>query len=161
MTQDPIRYIQASRYAALRMAGTTPKEAAKISGLTPKKGQSWDSLDQEPEITQASQALRERMFNRTGLTLEAHAARLKSLADKAESMGMISVAVRAEELRGKAHGLYVEKTQQIQDVTSMNQGQIEAELHKLLGNPAMKNMLQAILEPVKPLEDKEETGPVH
>jgi phage terminase small subunit len=48
---------------------------------------------------------------KVGITLENHIARLQELSTKAEAAGQYSAAIKAEESRGKACGLYVEKVQ--------------------------------------------------
>lgn len=55
--------------------------------------------------------LREPVRERAQLTLEQHLDDLKRLRDKAEAEGKYSAAVTAEQSRGKASGLYVEKVE--------------------------------------------------
>jgi phage terminase small subunit len=55
--------------------------------------------------------LRAPIVAKVGITLENHIARLQELSEKAEAAGQYSAAIKAEESRGKACGLYVEKVQ--------------------------------------------------
>ena len=55
--------------------------------------------------------LRLPIVEKVGITLENHIARLQELSDKAEAAGQYSAAIKAEESRGKACGLYVERLQ--------------------------------------------------
>ena len=55
--------------------------------------------------------LRAPVVAKVGITLENHIARLQELSDKAEAAGQYSAAIKAEESRGKACGLYVERLQ--------------------------------------------------
>lgn len=45
------------------------------------------------------------------MTLESHLQRLRELSEKAEESGQMSAAITAEVARGKASGLYVERTE--------------------------------------------------
>lgn len=53
--------------------------------------------------------LREPVRNRAMLTLESHLARLDHLSRLAEGSAQYSAAIKAEESRGKAAGLYTDK----------------------------------------------------
>lgn len=56
------------------------------------------------------------------VTLETHVAELARLRQKAEDEGQLAAAIKAEELRGKVCGLYVERT----ELTGPNGGPIQA-----------------------------------
>ena len=55
--------------------------------------------------------LRKPIANKAMITLESHIERLKELALMAIDQGQIAAAIKAEELCGKASGVYVEKRQ--------------------------------------------------
>lgn len=71
--------------------------------------------------------LRAPVVERAQITLEQHLADLKRLRDKAEREGKFSAAVTAEMARGKASGLYVEKT----ELTGKDGGPVQVETPKL------------------------------
>lgn len=68
--------------------------------------------------------------DRNELTVDAHLAELDRLATHALAAGQVSAAIRAQELRGKVAGFYVERHE---DVTSMTPEQRRARLAQLLG----------------------------
>ena len=55
--------------------------------------------------------LRKPIAQKAMVTLESHIQRLKELAEMAIDQGQIAAAIKAEELCGKASGVYVEKRQ--------------------------------------------------
>lgn len=55
--------------------------------------------------------LRKPIAQKAMITLESHIERLKQLAELAIAEGQIAAAIKAEELCGKATGIYVEKRQ--------------------------------------------------
>lgn len=65
-----------------------------------------------PKIKARIAELRAPVIERMGLTLEAHLLELERLAKVAEANENIGAAIKAQELRGKASGLYVEKIDQ-------------------------------------------------
>ncbi len=114
------------------MAGLTSKREAFAAGLVKGLSQAeayreafpnsrrwkdqsvWDrasKLAANVEVRQRVSELREQLGERTLLTLEQHVAELARLRQKAESVEQFSAAIKAEELRGKACGLYVERTE--------------------------------------------------
>jgi phage terminase small subunit len=68
-------------------------------------------LMSDANISQRVEELRAPIVAKVGITLENHIARLQELSTKAEEAGQYSAAIKAEESRGKACGLYVEKVQ--------------------------------------------------
>lgn len=66
--------------------------------------------------------IRRPLVEAAGMTLESHLKRLADLSKKAEEEGKYSAAVAAEIARGKACGLYVEKT----EVTGANGGPVQS-----------------------------------
>lgn len=65
----------------------------------------------DANIAQRVEQLRKPIAAKAMITLESHIARLKELAELAIQEGQISAAIKAEELCGKASGVYVEKRQ--------------------------------------------------
>lgn len=72
-------------------------------------------------ISARVEQLRKPIAAKAMITLESHIARLKELAELAIQEGQISAAIKAEELCGKASGVYVEKRQ----ITGENGGPIQ------------------------------------
>jgi len=62
-------------------------------------------------ISARVEELRKPIANKAMITLESHIERLKELALMAIDQGQIAAAIKAEELCGKASGVYVEKRQ--------------------------------------------------
>ena len=65
----------------------------------------------DPNISQRVEELRKPIAQQAMITLESHINRLKELAELAIEQGQIAAAIKAEELCGKASGVYVEKRQ--------------------------------------------------
>ena len=65
----------------------------------------------DPNISQRVEELRKPIAQKAMVTLESHIQRLKELAEMAIDQGQIAAAIKAEELCGKASGVYVEKRQ--------------------------------------------------
>jgi len=76
-----------------------------------------------PKIAARLAELRAPVVKKAQITLEGHLADLKRLRDKAERDGKFSAAVTAEMARGKASGLYVEKT----ELTGKDGGPLQVE----------------------------------
>jgi len=64
-----------------------------------------------PNVRTRVEELRKPIAEKAMLTLESHMERLKELAEIALDNGQVAAAIKAEELRGKASGIYVEKKQ--------------------------------------------------
>ncbi len=62
-------------------------------------------------ITSRVEELRKPVIEAAQITLAAHLKRLHDLSESAESVNQFSAAIAAEVSRGKASGLYVEKTE--------------------------------------------------
>ena len=65
----------------------------------------------DANIAQRVEELRKPIADKAMITLESHIERLKELAELAIDQGQIAAAIKAEELCGKASGVYVEKRQ--------------------------------------------------
>jgi hypothetical protein len=72
-------------------------------------------------ISARVEELRKPIADKAMITLESHIERLKELAELAIEQGQIAAAIKAEELCGKASGVYVEKRQ----ITGENGGPIQ------------------------------------
>lgn len=64
-----------------------------------------------PKIAQRVKEFQDKANAAVGITLESHLARLAHLSTVAEGLDQISASVKAEELRGKVSGLYVERVE--------------------------------------------------
>jgi hypothetical protein len=65
--------------------------------------------------------LRKPVVEAAQITLASHLARLRALSEAAEGSAQYSAAITAEIARGKASGLYIEKT----ELTGANGGPVE------------------------------------
>jgi phage terminase small subunit len=74
-----------------------------------------------PHVRTRVGELRKPIAEKAMITLESHMERLKELAQIALDNGQVAAAIKAEELRGKASGIYVEKKQ----ITGENGGPIQ------------------------------------
>jgi len=66
-------------------------------------------LMENGRVTAKIAELRKPAIEKTSLTIEHHLKNLKEMAEEARSLGQLSAAIRAEELCGRATGLYVER----------------------------------------------------
>ena len=64
-----------------------------------------------PEISVRVAAFQAKANEKAGITLASHLERLAHLSTVAEGLEQISASVKAEELRAKASGLYVERVE--------------------------------------------------
>lgn len=64
--------------------------------------------------------IRSQLDDEARVTLTEHLAELKRLRDKADRMDEMNACIKAEELRGKASGIYVTKTEIKADVSVQN-----------------------------------------
>ncbi|MNL05993.1 Terminase small subunit [compost metagenome] len=79
------------------------------------------ALTDNPKIAARLSELRAPVVEASQMTLESHLQRLADLSDKAEKAEKYAAAVAAEIARGKASGLYVEKT----EITGANGGPVD------------------------------------
>lgn len=120
--------------------GLTPKQEAFAQGVATGKTQAdayraaFNASKMKPETIQSKASilmaegkvrarvaeLRKPVVEAVQVTLEAHLKRLSDLSDKAEQEGKYAAAVTAEIARGKASGLYVERT----ELTGKNGGPV-------------------------------------
>ncbi len=68
-------------------------------------------LMQHPNISARVAAYQAKANEKAGITLASHLERLAHLSAVAEDLSQISASVKAEELRAKASGLYVERVE--------------------------------------------------
>lgn len=64
-----------------------------------------------PEISVRVAAYQTKANERAGVTLADHLTRMAQLSEEAREVAQFSAAIRAEELRAKASGLYVERVE--------------------------------------------------
>lgn len=88
--------------AAFNVRPTTKDTTVNVSA---------SKLMADPNISQRVEELRKPIADKAMVTLESHIERLKELAMMAIDQGQIAAAIKAEELCGKASGVYVEKRQ--------------------------------------------------
>lgn len=70
-----------------------------------------------PKIAARIEELRAPVIKKAQITLDSHLSTLEELRDLAKVSGQYSAATKAEELRGKASGLYTEKIHHSGEIT--------------------------------------------
>lgn len=105
-------------YDCRRMKAATVRQRAK-------------ELADKPAVAACLEELRAPAVAEAQVTLTGHLNDLKDLRDEARRKGKYAAAVQAEIARGKASGLYVEKT----ELTGANGGSLLAEPVKIVINP--------------------------
>lgn len=104
------------RFCNAIVEGDTAGEAYRKCYAAPKASQKSineraSRLLAEPEIAARIEELRAPVREKAQLTLEVHLDKLATLRDKAEERESWSAAITAEVSRGKAAGLYVERSE--------------------------------------------------
>jgi len=88
-----------------------------------------------PHVVKFIGELKEDFRVRNSITPDKHMARLEHLGRRAENKDMLGVAMRAEELRGKVAGYYVDrqiiKTNSVED---MSEEQLEEKMKEITDN---------------------------
>lgn len=84
----------------------------------------------DANIAQRVEELRKPIAEKAMITLESHIQRLKELAELAIDQGQIAAAIKAEELCGKASGVYIEKRQ----ITGADGGPVQHSVKVSFGN---------------------------
>lgn len=123
-------------YRRAYLPAPTVKEAS-INRLAKK-------LIDNVKIVSRVEELRKPIREKACLTLEDHLSTLQRLRDKAESAEQFTAAITAETNRGKASGLYVEKTE---NKTTLS-GSVEIN-HTI--SPELQSMLQSVYDTETPL----------
>lgn len=90
-------------------------------------------LLQDRKIAARIEELRAQAAEKAVYSLADHMARLKALSEKAEKEGQLGPAVKAEELRGRVSGFYVEKTEH-----SNPDGTLRPTVIQIVAKPAEK-----------------------
>ena len=120
-------------YVENRLAGMSKAAAFRASydceGWKPEAiyVNAW-RVEQNAKVRGRLAALRQARIEEADLTRHEHVARLEALQERALAEGDLKAALRAEELIGRAMGLYVEKHQQVE---SDDPDVLTAELNKL------------------------------
>ena len=96
------------RFAQHLAKGMTGDEAYKEAGYRPNRNNA-SRLKAKEIIQERVRELQDVGAQRAEMTFEGHLRTLEELRDKAVEIGQISAAVQAEQLRGKAHGYYVDR----------------------------------------------------
>jgi phage terminase small subunit len=94
---------QADAYRSAYNVGAT----TKVESIARKASDLMAEVHIRGRVTELSAPI----IAKVGITLENHIAELQSLKDMARDAGNYAAAIKAEELRGKVCGLYVEKVQ--------------------------------------------------
>ena len=103
---------------ALAVASGMTQSDAYREAFNVRPNTKTDSINQaasklmaDPKISSRVQELRKPVADKAMITLESHITRLQELAEIALENGQVAAAIKAEELCGKASGIYVEKKQ--------------------------------------------------
>lgn len=104
------------KFAQAIAAGNSQADAYRLAYCAEKMGAPavWvesGRLASNPAVALRIAELRAPAVEKARITLESHLQRLKELSEGAEAAEQYSAAVKAEESRGKASGLYVDKLQ--------------------------------------------------
>lgn len=107
-------------------------QAAIRAGYSPRTAdQQASRLLTKVKVAQAVKAKQEKASVKAELTLDAHIATLAELRDEARAASQYPAAIAAEISRGKAVGLYVERTTQVKDTSKLSDAELEAEDKRL------------------------------
>lgn len=82
-----------------------------------------------PKVALCVKEIRDKAADGAGMTAQGHLKELESLRDLAKGDKQIGGAVRAEELRGKVSGFYVERTETTQTQTMPMEDLVDALAH--------------------------------
>lgn len=123
MTLTPKQEKFALAVASGKTQSDAYREAFNVRPTTKPEtvNQAASRLMADSNISARVEELRKPIANKAMITLESHIARLKELAELAIKEGQIAAAIKAEELCGKASGVYVEKRQ----ITGVDGGPIQ------------------------------------
>ena len=108
---------QQEKFAQSIASGTSQAEAyreAYPKSLTWKPESVWTKasvLAADVKVRQRVEALRQPVVEAAQLTLSGHIAELERLKSLAEAENQLSTALKAEELRGKVSGFYVDRAE--------------------------------------------------
>lgn len=97
-------------------AAYTVREGTKPESINQKASQ----IMAEVKVRSRVEELRKPVVEAAQITLASHLERLKALSAAAEASNQYSAAIKAEVARGKASGLYVDKT----ELTGANGGAV-------------------------------------
>lgn len=123
------------KYAQNVAKGMQKKEAAKQAGYSEKNASRAGSIlssDANPQVKNRIQELQTRAADKAELTLTTHLTDLKDIRDGAVRNGAWSAAVTAEVARGKAAGLYVNRSElTVNRVDTMSKEEVLARMREL------------------------------
>lgn len=113
------------KFARLVASGKSQAEAYRQSYDTdPENEESiWEGASRvaaNSNVSARINEIRSKLDDEARVTLTEHLAELKRLRDKADRMDEMNACIKAEELRGKASGIYVTKTEIKADVSVQN-----------------------------------------
>ena len=113
-----------SKTQAAMDAGYSPKNAARAGVMLSGRN--------HPRIQARINELQKRAANRVTLTLASHLTDLKDIRDRALQNGSYSSAVAAEVARGKAAGLYINKSElTINKIEQMSKREVIERLNQI------------------------------
>ena len=131
---------QQEKFAQNVAKGMNKTEAAKAAGYSEKNATRAGSMlasNNNPRVLDRIQQLQEMGAMKAGLNLSTHLVDLKDIRDGAMRNGAWSAAVTAEVSRGKAAGLYINRSElTVNKVESMSKHDIIARMEELSLNTA-------------------------
>ncbi len=126
---------QQEKFAQNVAKGMNKTEAAKSAGYSEKNATRAGTMlasKNNPRVLDRITALQEIGALKSGLTLGVHLTDLKDIRDGAMRNGAWSAAVTAEVSRGKAAGLYINRSElTVNKVDTMNKDEILARMQQL------------------------------
>lgn len=104
-----------------------PKRAAKLTASSTY--QAGVNLKEKPNVKKQIELIRTQILAEEKLLPEQHMAKLKQIRDAALEKGNFTAAIRAEELRGKCAGFYIERSMSLE--VKMSEAEIIDRLKQL------------------------------
>jgi hypothetical protein len=123
------------RFCVLMIVGNVPQYACYIEAgfnskdLTTARGNAGKLMMRE-DVRSRIAWLRQDAAEREGVTVESHLSNLGRLRHKAEGGEAYGAATRAEELRGRVAGLYIDRLLVESAVDEVDEGQVIEEIAK-------------------------------
>ena len=134
LTEQQIKFAQLLVYNEGRMTATDcAKKAGYAEDSAYMHASRLQNEDKYPLVTQYIGELRAELQKKYEITYESHLKELGQLRDEALKKGAWSAAVNAEVARGKAGGLYVDRSMHLhKNVSDLNEEELDKKVIKSL-----------------------------
>ena len=146
------RYYVEAKYGTQHLSNS---EYAIRAGYSPDSAYELLNPKISPHVVIYIEKLQEDFRIKNNIDPDKHMARLNFLGQEAEKQKMIGVALRAEELRGKVAGYYVDRQiikNKNDDINEMNSEQLEVKMKELLSD--YSHILEPEVEKMQEEENK-------